>query len=293
MKVVLIGGVQFSAIMLKQLLNLPVDIVGVCTKSPRQMASDELDLGPIAIENGIPVKHVNDINDSENLKWIAGLMPDLICCFGWSQLLSAGLLRIPPLGVLGYHPAALPANRGRHPLIWALALGLTDTASTFFFMDNGADSGDIVSQKSVSIGEEDGAGTLYDKITSTAVSQIQEIIPKLIHGNLLRETQDPTKANYWRKRTIEDGRIDWRMSNTSIHNLVRALTHPYLGAHFEHQGEQVKVFRSELVKNHQSNLEPGTVVEIGPQSLTIKTGTGAIKLLDIGPLVGLRIGDYL
>lgn len=110
MRVVLIGGVQFSAIMLKQLLKLPVDVVGVCTRGPRQMASDELDLGPIAIENGIPFKHVNDINDSENLKWIVGLKPDLICCFGWSQLLSAGLLKIPPLGVLGFHPAALPAN---------------------------------------------------------------------------------------------------------------------------------------------------------------------------------------
>ena len=110
MRVVLIGGVQFSAIMLKQLLHLPVDVVGVCTRGPRQMASDELDLGPSAIENGIPLKHVNDINDSENLKWIVGLKPDLICCFGWSQLLSAGLLKIPPLGVLGFHPAALPAN---------------------------------------------------------------------------------------------------------------------------------------------------------------------------------------
>lgn len=195
MRVVLIGGVQFSAIMLKQLLHLPVDVVGVCTRGPRQMASDKLDLGPIAIENGIPFKHVNDINDSENLKWIVGLKPDLICCFGWSQLLSAGLLKIPPLGVLGFHPAALPANRGRHPIIWALALGLTDTASTFFFMDDGADSGDIVSQKSVSIGGEDGAGTLYENITSTALSQFQELIPKLIDGSLLRETQDPTSVN--------------------------------------------------------------------------------------------------
>lgn len=84
MKVVLIGGVQFSAIMLKQLLNLSVEVVGVCTRSPRNMASDELDLGPIAIDNEIPFKHVNDINDSENLKWITGLTPDLICWFGWS-----------------------------------------------------------------------------------------------------------------------------------------------------------------------------------------------------------------
>ncbi|MDE0975216.1 MAG: formyltransferase family protein [Candidatus Nanopelagicales bacterium] len=293
MKVVLIGGVRFSAIMLEQLLNLPIDVVGVCTRSPRKMASDELDLGPIAIQSGIPFKHVGGINDPENLEWIAELKPDLICCFGWSQLLSAGLLRIPPLGVLGFHPAALPANRGRHPIIWALVLGLTDTASTFFFMDDDADSGDIVSQKSVSISGEDGAGTLYEKITSTAVSQIQELIPKLIDGDLLREIQDPSKANYWRKRTLDDGRIDWRMSNTSIHNLVRALTKPYLGAHFDHKGEQVKVWRTELIENHQSNLEPGTVVGVGPQGMTVKTGTGAIQLVEVDPLVGIKVGDYL
>jgi methionyl-tRNA formyltransferase len=292
-KVVLIGGVQFSAIMLEELLHLPVDVVGVCTRSPQQMTSDELDLGPIAIENGIPFKHVNGINDLENLKWIAGLKPDLICCFGWSQLLSPELLRIPPLGVLGFHPAALPANRGRHPIIWALALGLTDTGSTFFFMDNDADSGDIVSQKSISIHEEDGAETLYKKITESAASQIQELIPKLVDGDLIRETQDPSKANYWRKRTLEDGRIDWRMSNTSIHNLVRALTHPYIGAHFDHKGEQVKVWRSEIVENHQSNLEPGRVVGIGPQNLIVKTGAGAINLVEIDPLIGIKMGDYL
>lgn len=186
-------------------------------------------------------------------------------------------MKIPPLGVIGYHPAALPANRGRHPILWALALGLTDTASTFFSMDDGADSGDIVSQKSVSIGVEDGAGTLYEKIALTAISQLQEVIPKLVDGKLPREPQDPTKANYWRKRTSDDGRIDWRMSKTSIRYLVRALTHAYLGAHFEHEGEQVKVFRSELVENHESNLEPGKVVCVGPQSLIIKTGIGAIK----------------
>jgi methionyl-tRNA formyltransferase len=221
------------------------------------------------------------------------LNPDLICCFGWSQLLSAGLLKIPHTGVLGFHPAVLPANRGRHPIIWALALGLTDTASTFFFMDDGSDSGDIVSQKTVSIRGEDGAGTLYEKMTTTAVSQIQELIPKLIDGDLLRATQDPSKANYWRKRTLDDGRIDWRMSHTSIHNLVRTLTHPYLGAHFDHKGEEVKVWRTELVENHQSNLEPGRVVGVGPQGTTVKTGAGAIELFEIDLLVGIEVGDYL
>jgi len=56
-------------------------------------------------------------------------------------------LDLPHLGVIDFHPAALPANRGRHPIIWALVLGLQETASTFFFMDEGADSGDIISQE--------------------------------------------------------------------------------------------------------------------------------------------------
>ena len=70
---------------------------------------------------------------------------------GWSRIIGKELLAVPPKGIVGYHPAALPANRGRHPIIWALALGLKETASTFFFMDNGADSGPIISQKSLII----------------------------------------------------------------------------------------------------------------------------------------------
>jgi len=292
-KVVLIGGVKFSAVMLEQLLNLPAEVVGVCTRSPQLRDSDEIDLGPVALQHGIRFKHVSDINEPESLKWIAGLRPDLICCFGWSQLLGTELLGIPPMGVIGFHPAALPSNRGRHPIIWALALGLAETASTFFLLDEGADSGDIVSQKSVAIHEEDDAGTLYEKITATAVSQVQEFIPKLIDGNMIRVTQDQSNANYWRKRTVDDGRIDWRMSNTAIHNLVRSLTRPYLGAHFNHKDEQVSVWRTEVVEDHRSNLEPGLVIGVDSQGLTVKTDAGAIRLVEIDPLVGIKMGDYL
>ncbi len=293
MKVVLIGGVRFSAVILEQLVSLAVEVVGVCTKRPRLSNSDEFDLGPIAIQHEIPVRHVTNVNDPENLEWIAGLKPDLICCFGWSQLLGTELLGIPPMGVIGFHPAALPSNRGRHPIIWALALGLAETASTFFLMDEGADSGDIVSQKSVAIHEEDDAGTLYEKITTTAVSQVQEFIPKLIDGNMTRVTQDQSKANYWRKRVIDDGRIDWRMSNTAIHNLVRALTRPYLGAHFDYKDEQVRVWRTEVIEDHRVNLEPGLVIDVDSQGLTVKTDAGAIRLVEIDPLVGIKVGDYL
>lgn len=279
--------------MLEQLLNLPVEVVGVCTKAPLLSNSDEFDLGLIAVQHGIPFRHVVNVNDTQNLEWIAALEPDLICCFGWSQLLGTQLLGMPPSGVLGFHPAALPLNRGRHPIVWALALGLTETASTFFLMDEGADSGDIVSQRYITIDDDDDAGTLYEKITTTATSQVQEFILDLSNGNVNRITQDHSKANYWRKRSFNDGRIDWRMSNTAIHNLVRALTFPYPGAHFDFKDQRVKVWRTELVEEVKTNLEPGLVIAVDVGVMIVKTGRGAIRLLAMEPIAGIKVGDYL
>ena len=144
-----------------------------------------------------------------------------------------------PLGVVGFHPAALPANRGRHPIIWSLVLGLDKTASTFFFMDAGADSGDILSQREILISDQDDARTLYNKVTEMALSQIEEFLPALASGSAQRVTQSPLEASSWRKRRKTDGVIDWRMSAQSIHNLVRGLSKPYVGAHFLTDGKEI------------------------------------------------------
>ena len=82
------------------------------------------------------------------------------------------------MGVLGFHPSELPKNRGRHPLIWALALGLKKSASTFFFMDEGIDSGEILSQKIFDILSNDDAQSLYDKMSNNALQQIEEFLPQ-------------------------------------------------------------------------------------------------------------------
>ena len=75
-------------------------------------------------------------------------------------------------GVIGFHPAKLPANRGRHPIIWALALGLEKTASTFFRMDKNADSGPIVSQVDIKIRRNFSARCLYDEILKAVSLQV-------------------------------------------------------------------------------------------------------------------------
>ena len=179
MRILFIGTVEFSKKALQKLIELNAQVVGVCTKEKSEFNSDFADLRPICEKNKIPVRLINDINLLNNYNWIKSLSPDIIFCFGWSNLLKKNLLTLAPMGVLGFHPSKLPQNRGRHPLIWAISLGLKKCASTFFFMEDEADSGEILSQRDLDILSTDDAQVLYDKIVNIALLQIEEFLPLL------------------------------------------------------------------------------------------------------------------
>ena len=294
MKILFIGSVEFSLRALEKIVKIGGNIVGVCTLRESSFNSDFCDLSKYSKEHNIPCCYTDDINSEESIKWISKISPDVIFCLGWSRLLKEEILSISSIGVVGFHPAALPANQGRHPIIWALALGLNNTASTFFFMDGGADSGDILSQSSIAISDFDDARSLYDKISSTALTQIEEFLPLLVSGNYPKVKQDNTRANTWRKRGRKDGLIDWRMSANSIHNTVRALTRPYVGAEFDYNDVNYKLWKTELIWRDCYNIEPGKVIDIVNSDLPIiKCGNFAIKLVETEPKLVIPIGAYL
>lgn len=289
-----IGSVKFSYETLKTVLSLnEATVVGVATRRASRFNADFVSLEDVARKAGVSCL-VLERNDQAVLhQWLAALKPDVIYCFGWSYLLGREILSVAPLGVVGYHPAALPMNRGRHPIIWALALGLTETASTFFFLDEGVDSGDILSQVFVPIEPDDNATSLYQKLIEAAKMQIPAFTRALAAGTYKRIPQDHTKANYWRKRTKADGEIDWRMSARTIHNLVRALAHPYPGAHFVWQGREIKVWRSEIVPCTLSYVEPGKVLAVDSSGILVKCGEDALRLVEHEFTELPREGSYL
>lgn len=146
MRILFIGCVLSSEVLLTKLINMKCEIVGVITKKKSSFNNDFRDLGKICKINNIDFIYTDNINDGCSKEYINMKAPDVIYCFGWSQIIGEEVLMIPEKGVIGFHPTQLPNNRGRHPIIWALVLGLEKTASTFFFMDQGADTGDILSQ---------------------------------------------------------------------------------------------------------------------------------------------------
>lgn len=294
MKALLIGCVESSAVFLQTLLEVKADIVGVITKKESKCNADFTDLSGIAERNEIPYLYVANSNDRSAVDFIGNLKPDIGFCLGWSQLLKWEVLQMFPEGVIGFHPAALPQNRGRHPLIWALALGLEETASTFFMLDEGADTGRIVSQERILITYEDTARTLYDKVMDTAKQQLRILWGDICSGHI-PVLECKGGGNTWRKRGRADGKIDWRMSGRNIYNLVRALSEPYVGAHFEYNESEYKVWEvRELDDDAYKNIEPGKILDIGSgKSFTVKTGSGLLEVVRYDQSFSPKIGTYL
>ena len=293
MKVVLIGSVEFSLRALEKLIAIDVDLVGVCTKKSSTFNSDFFDLKPLCDINEVPCLYVDNINSTKNVEWIKNLNPDVIFCFGWSSLIKKDILAVAPMGVVGYHPAKLPKNRGRHPLIWALALGLKESASTFFFMDEGADTGDILSQVDFEISYQDDARNLYDKVVEIALIQIEEFIPALEKGTYTRIKQNEKESNSWRKRNELDGEIDFRMNSRSIYNLTRALTKPYVGAHIKFNEINYSVWKVKESNDFQENIEPGKVLRVFDKIFVVKSYDGAIEIIEHDFKEMPKVGEYL
>lgn len=293
MRILFIGCVESSYRLLKALLEAGADIVGVITKQSSNYNADFKDLTPLCEEYKVNYIYVSNVNDSDSIAFLEQSKADIAFCFGWSQLIKNEFLEKISKGVVGFHPAALPQNRGRHPIIWALALGLQETASTFFMLDKDADTGDIVSQVSVYISYTDDAGSLYEKIMDKAEQQIIALW-KDFENNTVTRVKQEKEGNNWRKRGKKDGEIDWRMSKQSIYNLVRSLSKPYVGAHFIYNSQEIKVWRvKEIQEKNYKNIEPGKVLAINVDgSIDVKVSDGIIRILE-SESVDLKVGDYL
>ena len=233
-KILFIGTVEFSFKALQTLLENKFEITGLITKKKSKFNSDFYDLSTTAKENNIPIIYRTKDNENELVSFINLNKSDVIYCFGWSHILPTSILSIPKYGVIGFHPAELPNNRGRHPLIWALFLGLKQTASTFFFMVEGTDTGDSISQEKIKISYDD-AYSLYNKIIDNLIKESTTLSLRLFNnfnilldnlninykkmeGNLLSEKDYIASENLMYNLAEHIGRQD---AHDTIHSVIQ------------------------------------------------------------------------
>ena len=156
--------------------NPDINLKLLITKKKSKFNSDFVNLSKKAKRDNIPVIYKEDISSpKDELKLLKKFDIDLIFVVGWSFLIKEPVLSEYRKKIIGFHPTSLPKNRGRHPIVWSLALGLKETASTFFLITEKADDGDILEQKKIRIDKNDNAKSLYKKILSVMPLQITKI----------------------------------------------------------------------------------------------------------------------
>lgn len=195
-----------------------------------QKKSGRVYIDDIANDNGIPLYKLNHINDADVAEVVKKYEIDWLFILGWSQIASVDILKVPLKGVIGAHPTLLPIGRGRAAIPWAILKGLDKTGVTFFKMDEGVDTGEILDQFEIPLRSDETATTLYNKVNEAHIELIQQIWPKLIEDMIIGVKQDESLASYWEGRTPADGELYYSMTLKEVDSLVRATTHPYPGA---------------------------------------------------------------
>lgn len=280
LNVAIIGSLQFTKMLLSKAIIHPHKIKLIIGQKDGSLNNDFFDLTNFCNTNDIRYVRTSNINQKKVLEELKRSKIDIIFCLGWSRRIEESILSSVKYGVIGYHPTELPYNKGRHPIIWSLVLGLKKTGSTFFKMDKNFDTGDIISQEFIDISEKDKAWDLYKNLSKTASIQMAEILGCIV-SNELMPLRLNTSENFWRKRTRVDGIIDWRMSTNTVVNLTRALSYPYPSAEYIIRDKYIKIVAVEKLGNHiLENVEPGKVVEVNPETsqLIVKCADGCLRV---------------
>jgi len=160
-------------------------------------------------------------------------------------------------------------------------------------MDEGADTGDILSQVDFEISYQDDARSIYDRVNDIAVCQIEDFIPRLKQGKYPKVKQDGLRSNSWRKRNEIDGLIDFRMNSRAIYNLTRALTKPYVGAHIKYRGKNISIWKVKEVNVVKENIEPGMILKTNDKTFVVKSYNGAIEVVEHNFKILPKVGEYL
>ena len=200
----------------------------------------------LAHRHGIPVIMPVDPNQPEVVAQVAALAPDFLFSFYYRLMLKRDMLLTASRGAYNMHGSLLPKYRGRVPINWAIIHGETETGATLHAMTEKPDNGAIVIQKAVTIGIDDTAREVFDRVTDAAAQALDAALPALVAGSAPHFSQVLREGDYFGGRKAEDGRIDFSWGALRIHNFVRALTRPYPGAFADLHGRRIVLWRTRL-----------------------------------------------
>lgn len=303
MRIILIGQAAFAEKTLNKLRDKGEDVLAVFC--PPDRVEGKFD--PVkkrAVELDIPVYQHRTMKGPEVLEKFQELDADLAVLAFVTQIVPPSVFNAPKLGSICFHPSLLPKYRGGSAINWTLINGEKKTGISWFWVDEGIDTGPLLVQKEVKIGPEETTGTLYfNKLFPLGIAAAGEAIDLIQAGNPPRIIQDESQANYDPLCRDEHSGIDWSQPAQTVFDHIRGCD-PQPGASTTCQGQTIRLYDCSL-QPAGGSATPGQVVAIGSGavSIALKGGTvvakkmrgesGKIAAAELAGQIGIQVGSQL
>ena len=278
------GTAELACASLRALLDSQeFQVLAVVTQPDRPKGRD-LKLQPsevkkVAVAANIPVLQPERAKEPQFIEQLKKLTPDYIVVVAYGQILPRAILDTPSFGCVNVHTSLLPKYRGAAPIQAALLNGDTETGVTIMQMEEGLDTGPIISQRVVLIEASDDAQTLHDKLAKAGAELLAPTLVDFAAGKIKAQPQDRARATHVKKIKKEDGQLDWAQPARVLQNRIRAFT-PWPGAFtFQRTGNKprlLKIWRAEI---ENAKGVAGTVLAANNNGIVIACGKDALRVL--------------
>jgi methionyl-tRNA formyltransferase len=235
-----------------------------------------------AQSHGISVEQPEKLRNEEVIAAMRMYRPDVIVVAAYGLLIPGEILRIPPFGCINIHPSLLPLYRGASPISSAILNGAVQTGVTIMLLDEGMDTGPILSQAEVPIHDADTAATLGEKLAVAGAQLLADTLPQWFAGIIKPQPQDDSRATVTKQAAKDDGRIDWSLPAIKLWRQVRAYN-PWPGSFTSWQGKRLRVIEARAAVTAEKT-EPGKVMllqEEGKRRIVVGTGEGVLELIQV------------
>lgn len=232
-----------------------------------------------AVQQGIPVLQPLKLKDPEFVTQLSSLNANLFIVVAF-RMLPEAVWSMPRLGTFNLHASLLPKYRGAAPINWAVINGERETGVTTFFLKHEIDTGDLISQATVPISDNDTAGTLHDLLMQVGAQLVLRTVQAIESGEVKSIPQVVGgPLQHAPKLFKEDGQLDFSQTAKQVRNRIRGLS-PYPAAYTWLEGKMLKVFAADIIPDLEGKLA-GQFASDGKSYLRVQCGEQALNLKEV------------
>ena len=297
MNIVFAGTPLFALPCLDAILHSEHHIKAVYTQPDRPKGrGHQLQSSPVktwALTHGFAVHQPLNFKHPATIEAFAALAPDILIVIAYGLILPKAILEIPRYGCINVHASLLPRWRGASPIQHAILHQDAESGLTIMQMDEGMDTGDILTTVSCPLDPRETTETLHHKLSQLAPDLLLKVLHALSTGTQIAEPQPHHDASYAPKINKNHAAIDWHQKATTIDSLIRAFT-PWPTAYTHAAGETVRIHQARVIPKPCSET-PGTILAITQEGVYVATGL-YILLIERLQFAGgkiLHIADWL